>query len=59
VAGIGHGDGRLAVVEDVGDLIAVEASVDRHGHEAGVPDGVQRLEVLRPVAHDDRDPVPG
>ena len=59
VAGIGHGDGRPAVFEDVGDLIAVQASVDRHGHQAGVPDSEQRLEVLRPVAHHDRDPVPG
>ena len=59
VVGIGHGDGRLAVFEDVGDLIAVKAGVDRHGHEAGVPDREQRLEVLRPVAHHDRYPVPG
>jgi hypothetical protein len=59
VVGIGHGDSRLAVFEDVGDLITVKASVDRHGHETGVPDGVQRLEVLWPVAHHDRYPVPG
>jgi hypothetical protein len=59
VVGIGHGDGRLAVLEDVGDLIAVKASVDRHGHETGVPDSEQRLELLRPVARHDRYPVPG
>ena len=35
----------------------MEAGVDRHGDEAGVPDGEQRLEVLGPVAHDDGHPV--
>ncbi len=59
MVGVGHDDGRLAVVEDVGDLVAVEAGVDRHGHETGVPDGEQRLEVLGPVAHHDGDPVTG
>jgi hypothetical protein len=59
VVGVGHGDGRLAVFEDVGDLIAVQARVDRYGHQTGVPDGEQRLEVLRTVAHHDRYPVPG
>ena len=56
---VGHDDGRPAVVEDVGDLVAMETSVDRHGDETGVPDGEQRLEVLRPVAHHDGHPVPG
>ena len=59
MVGVGHDDGRLAVFEDVGDLVAVEAGVDRHGHETGVPDGEQRLEVLGPVAHHDGDPVTG
>jgi hypothetical protein len=59
MVGVGYDDGRLAVVEDVGDLVAVEAGVDRHGHETGVPDGELRLEVLGPVAHHDGDPVPG
>ena len=59
VLGVGHDDGRLAVLEDVGDLVAVQAGVDRHGHETGVPDGEQRLEVLGPVAHHDGDPVTG
>ena len=43
---VGHDDRRAAVVEDVGDLLAVEPGVDRHGDETGVPDGEQRLEVL-------------
>jgi len=59
MVGVGHDDGRLAVLEDVGDLVAVEAGVDRHGHETGVPDGEQRLEVLGPVAHHDGHPVTG
>ena len=59
MVGVGHDNGRAAVVEDVGDLVAVKASVDRHGHETGVPDGEQRLEVLRPVAHQDGDAVTG
>jgi hypothetical protein len=59
MVGVGHDHGRPAVVEDVGDLVAVQARVDRHGHKTGVPDGEQRLEVLGPVAHHDGDPVPG
>ena len=59
VLGVGHDDGRPAVLEDVGDLVAMQAGVDRHGHETGVPDGVQRFEVLRPVAHHDGDSVTG
>jgi hypothetical protein len=59
VLGVGHDDARLAVLEDVGDLLAVQASVDRHGHETGVPDGEQCLEVLGPVAHQDGNPVTG
>ena len=59
MVGVGHDDGRLAVFEDVGDLVAVEAGVDRHGHETGVPDGEQRLEVLGSVAHHDGDAVTG
>ena len=57
--GVGHDDGRPAVFEDVGDLVAVKASIDRHGHETSVPDGEQRLEVLGPIAHHDGDPVTG
>ena len=59
VLGVGHDDGRPAVLEDEGDLVAVQAGVDRDGHEAGVPDGEQRLEVLGPVAHQDRHAVTG
>ena len=40
-------------------FVAVEAGVDRYGHETGMPDGEQRLEVLGPVAHHDRDAVTG
>ena len=35
----------------------MEAGVDRHGHQAGVPDGEQRLKVLGPVPHPDGNPV--
>lgn len=56
---VGYDDGRTAVVEDVGDLVAVQPGVDRHDDETGVPDGEKRLEVLGPVAHHDRDPVAG
>ena len=59
MVGVGHHDRTLAVFEDVRDLVAVQAGVDRHGHETGVPDGEQCLEVLGPVAHHDRDPVTG
>jgi hypothetical protein len=59
MVGVGHDHGRLAVFEDEGDLVAVEAGVDRHGHQPGVPDAEQRLEVLGPVAHHDGDPVTG
>ena len=54
---VGHHDGGPAVLEDVRDLVAVQAGVDRHDHETGMPDRQQRLEVLGPVAHDDRDSV--
>ena len=57
MVGIGQDDGRLAVFQDVGDLVPVEASVDRHGHQTGVPDGKQGLEVLGPIAHHDGDPI--
>ena len=57
MVGVGHDDRRLAVLEDVTDLVAVETSVDRHGDETGVPDGEQRLEVLGLVAHHDGHPV--
>ena len=56
---VGHDDCGFAVLEDVGDLVAVKARVDRYGHEPGVPDREQRLDVLRPIAHDDRDAVAG
>ena len=59
MVGVGHSDGRLAVFEDEADLVAVEAGVDRHGHETRVPDREQRLEVLGSVAHHDGDPVTG
>jgi alkanesulfonate monooxygenase SsuD/methylene tetrahydromethanopterin reductase-like flavin-dependent oxidoreductase (luciferase family) len=55
----GHNNGGPAVLEDVGDLVAVQASVDRDGHETGVPDGEQRFEILGPVAHHDGNPVTG
>jgi len=56
---VGDDDRGPAVTEDVGDLVAVQPGVDGDGNQAGVPDRVQRLEVLGPVAHHDRDPVPG
>ena len=59
MVGIGHDGRRPAVLEDVGDLVPMEASVDGHGDQAGVPNRDQGLEVLRPVAHQDGDPVPG
>lgn len=59
VFGVGHHDGRPAVVEDVGDLVAMEPSVDRHDDETGVPHGEHRLEVLGAVGHHDRNPVTG
>jgi hypothetical protein len=59
MVGIGHDGRRPAVVEDVGDLVPMESSVDGHRDQAGMPNGDQGLEVLRPVAHQDGDPVPG
>jgi hypothetical protein len=59
VIGIGHDDGRLAVFEDVGNLVTVKASVHRNGHEAGVPNGELGFKVLGPVAHHDGDSVAG
>ncbi|HRW18434.1 MAG TPA: hypothetical protein P5181_06275 [Dermatophilaceae bacterium] len=46
-----------AVLEDVADLVSVQPGVDRHGAQAGVPHGIQGLEVCRPVAHDDCDSI--
>ena len=58
VLGVGDDDGRRAVPQDVRQLLAVQPGVDRDGAQPRVPDPEQRLEVLRAVAHDDRDPVP-
>ena len=56
---VGDGDGSPVVVENVGDLVAMESGVDRNRHHSGVPDAEQRFQVLGPVAHHDRDPIAG
>ena len=38
-----HNDGGPAVLKDVGELIAVQARVDRHCHQAGTPGTVKHL----------------
>ena len=47
------------MLEDVGDLVAVQARVHGDGDEPRVPGGELDLEVLGPVGHDDREPVAG
>ncbi|MCU0260360.1 MAG: hypothetical protein MUE78_05025, partial [Ilumatobacteraceae bacterium] len=59
MAVVGEDHRRLAVVDDVGDLVAVEAGVHGHRHEAGVPDAEHRLQVLGAIAHDDRHAITG
>ena len=59
VLGIGDDDRRPTVLEDVGDLFAMQPGVDGHGDQPGIPDRELRLEVFRAVAHDDGDAVSG
>jgi hypothetical protein len=47
------------VIDDVGDLLAMELGVDGHRGEAGPPGRVQRLEIGRVVLHQQRDAVAG
>ena len=48
---------RLAVVDDVGDLAADEAEVDRHHHQPGLGRRRIDLEPLDRVVGEDRDPI--
>ena len=48
---------RLAIVDDVGDLLGVQAQVEGVGDRAGERDAEVRLEVLAVVPHQGRDAV--
>ena len=48
---------RPRVRQDVFELARVQLGVDRHRHETGVPGGEHRLDVLRTIAHRQRDAI--
>ena len=59
VALVGDAEPGSRIAEDVGDLARVQLGVDGDRDEARVPDAEQRLEIVRPVRHDDRHPIAG
>ena len=50
---------RAGILEDERELLRVQARIHRHRHQAGMPAGEQDLDVLRRVAHRERDAVAG
>ena len=56
VAFVGDAEPGPRIAQDVGDLAGVQLGVDRDRDEPCVPDAEQRLQVVRPVRHDDGDP---
>ena len=59
VALVGDAEPGSRIAEDVGDLARVQLGIDGDRDEARVPDAEQRLEVVRPVRHDDGHPIAG
>ncbi len=58
---IGRGEGyaRAGMLENISEFATVQLGVDRHGNQAGVPDGELDFEEFRTVRHRDGDPVAG
>ena len=50
---------RAGLLEDVAKLGAVQLGVGRHRGEPGVPDRIERLDIVRAVLGDDGDAVAG
>src|SRR6056297_3015237 len=54
---VGEGQARGGIVGDPGGLGAVQLGVDRHGGGPGIPDAIERQQIVGRVAHEERDPV--
>ena len=55
--GIDEEDGGAGLLDDVADLVGVEAEVDRHDDASVAGDGEQGDEEAGAVVRDDRDPL--
>ena len=57
VALVGDAEPGSRVAQDVGDLARMQLGVDRDRDQARVPDAEERLQIVRPVRHEDRHPL--